>query len=95
MDEINANDKVTIYHGASLKEIIGQGKVEAVRYTLRGAVAGGGEPLASGWPCERIDEELADDGFWVGDDQEWLLGCSSDGNSNWGGSKSSHRILLK
>ncbi len=36
VDEINANDKVTIYHGASLKEIIGQGKVEAVRYTLRG-----------------------------------------------------------
>jgi len=36
VDEINNNEKVTIHHGASLKEIIGQGKVEAVRYTLRG-----------------------------------------------------------
>lgn len=34
--EINANDKVTLYPAASLKEIIGQEKVEAVRYALRG-----------------------------------------------------------
>ena len=36
VDEINANDKVTLNYGASLKEIIGQDKVEAVRYALRG-----------------------------------------------------------
>ncbi len=36
VDEINANDKVTLYPAASLKEIIGQEKVEAVRYALRG-----------------------------------------------------------
>ena len=36
VDEINANDKVTLHYGASLKEIIGQDKVEAVRYALRG-----------------------------------------------------------
>jgi len=36
VDEIKANEKVTLYPAASLKEIIGRDKVEAVRYALRG-----------------------------------------------------------
>ncbi len=36
IDEISANPKVQIYKGASLKEVIGEGKVEAVRFVERG-----------------------------------------------------------
>ena len=36
VDEITANDKVRLYKGASLKEVIGKGKVEAVRFAERG-----------------------------------------------------------
>ncbi len=36
VDELTANTKVALYKGASLQEIIGNGKVEAVRFTRRG-----------------------------------------------------------
>lgn len=36
VDELTANPKVTLYKGASLQEISGSGKVEAVRFTRRG-----------------------------------------------------------
>lgn len=36
VDEITANEKVHLYMGASLKEVIGDGKVEAVRFAERG-----------------------------------------------------------
>ncbi|MEJ5224587.1 MAG: FAD-dependent oxidoreductase, partial [Anaerolineales bacterium] len=36
IDELLANPKVTFYPGASLREVIGSGKVEAVRFALRG-----------------------------------------------------------
>lgn len=36
VDELTANPKVTLYKGASLQEISGSGKVEAVRFTQRG-----------------------------------------------------------
>lgn len=36
VDEIHANQKVQLYKGASIKEIIGEQKVEAVRFTERG-----------------------------------------------------------
>lgn len=36
VDELSENPKVTLYKGASLKEIIGDPKVEAVRFGLRG-----------------------------------------------------------
>lgn len=38
VDELSENPKVTLYKGASLKEIIGENKVEAVRFGLRGEV---------------------------------------------------------
>ncbi len=57
IDEISANPKVQLYKGAALKEVIGTGKVQAVRFTQRGlpeqelAVSGafiylqGGKPI--------------------------------------------------
>ncbi len=36
IDELTDNTKVTLYPGASLKEIAGTEKVEAIRFTLRG-----------------------------------------------------------
>ncbi len=36
VDELTANQKVTLYKGASLHEISGSGKVESVRFTQRG-----------------------------------------------------------
>ncbi len=36
VDEIAVHDKVRLYKGASLKEVIGEGKVEAVRFAERG-----------------------------------------------------------
>jgi thioredoxin reductase (NADPH) len=36
IDELNQNPKVTLYKGASLREIIGQTRVEAVRFAQRG-----------------------------------------------------------
>jgi thioredoxin reductase (NADPH) len=36
IDELNENPKVTLYKGASLREIIGQNRVEAVRFAQRG-----------------------------------------------------------
>jgi len=36
VDELEANPKVTLYKGAGLREIIGQERVEAVRFALRG-----------------------------------------------------------
>ncbi len=36
IDEVSENPKVTLLKGASLKEVIGQGKVEAVRFAERG-----------------------------------------------------------
>lgn len=36
IDELLANPKVTFYPGASLREVIGSGKVEAVRFAMRG-----------------------------------------------------------
>ena len=36
IDEINASPRVKFYKGASLKEVIGEGKVQAVRFAERG-----------------------------------------------------------
>lgn len=36
VEEVTGNSKVILYKGASLKEIIGENKVEAVRFALRG-----------------------------------------------------------
>jgi thioredoxin reductase (NADPH) len=36
IDEINGNQKVTFYPGASLREIVGTEKVEAIRFAMRG-----------------------------------------------------------
>ena len=36
IDELTGNPKVTLYPGASLREIVGTEKVEAIRFTLRG-----------------------------------------------------------
>ncbi len=36
IDEVSENPKVTLLKGASLKEVIGEGKVEAVRFAERG-----------------------------------------------------------
>jgi thioredoxin reductase (NADPH) len=36
VDELDSHPKVTVYRGASLREIQGEGRVEAVRFALRG-----------------------------------------------------------